>query len=163
MIDTGVHGNNVARSRDGSGDVSTFNRPMTLAEIICHYCRLTGHTVGNCEHRQKHIQEGLLKVHSGKDCLADGTPLFVPRDGRSKRDFVDDYYKTKSSQNCVGAVAGVYDVNADKHEALFPNGTEYDPRDDEILTTWLSISDTSPRHALLSIPGRRVGRRVISG
>jgi hypothetical protein len=120
--------------RLGEGSSSqVVNRPMTLAEIICHYCRLQGHMVGNCEHRRKHIEEGLLKVIQGKDHLADGTPLFLPRDGRSKKEYVDNYFK-KASQNFVGTAAGVYNLSTEMEEALFSNGTDYDPRDDEILS-----------------------------
>ncbi|KAJ7030927.1 hypothetical protein C8F04DRAFT_1186391 [Mycena alexandri] len=97
------------------------HRPMTLSEIICHYCRLQGHMVGNCEHRRKHLEEGLLKIYQGRDCLADGTPLFVPKDGRSKKEFVENYYK--KSQNFVGT-AGVYNLSTDMEEALFSNGTK---------------------------------------
>jgi hypothetical protein len=87
----------------------------------------------NCEHHWRHIEEGLLKVNQGKDCLADGSHLFPLQDGRSK-DFVDDYYKKKSSQNYVGSVAGVFNVTTNMEEALFPNGMDYDPRGDEILS-----------------------------
>ncbi|KAJ7920345.1 hypothetical protein B0H13DRAFT_1867685 [Mycena leptocephala] len=126
-----VNSNGPRQGESSSSPV--VNRPMTLAEIICHYCPLQGHMVGNCEHRRKHIEEGLLKVIQGRDHLPDGTPLFVPRDGRSKKDFVESYLK-KSSQNLVGTVAGVYNLSTDMEEALFSNGTNYDPRDDEILS-----------------------------
>jgi hypothetical protein len=133
------------------GEVPTshvVNRPMTLAEIICHYCRLQGHMVGNCEHRRKHIEEGLLKVIQGRDHLPDGIPLFVPRDGRSKKEFVESYLK-KSPQNLVGTVAGVYNLSTDMEEALFSNGTNYDPRDDEILSR--AVTEANLRHQIAQL------------
>lgn len=135
-------------SRQGEVPSSqTVNRPMTLAEIICHYCRFQGHMVGNCEHRRKHIEEGLLKIILGRDCLADGTPLYVPKDGRSKKEFVENYFK--KSQNFVGTTAGVYNLSTDMEEALFSNGTNYDPRDDEILSR--TVTEANLRRQLVQL------------
>ncbi|KAJ6474172.1 hypothetical protein C8R45DRAFT_935577 [Mycena sanguinolenta] len=150
---------NSFRQGEGSSHPPAMNRPMTLAEIICHYCRLPGHVVNNCEHRQRHIAEGLLKVSQGKDYLGDGTPAYPPRDGRSKRDFVEDYYKKKSSQNYIGSVAGVYNVSTDMEDALFPNGTDYDPRDDEILS--LRVAEANLKRQLTQVGQVGQGERTI--
>jgi hypothetical protein len=151
-------GSNAPRKGESSGNTPAFNRPMTLAEIICHYCRTNGHMVMSCEHRRRHIEEGLLKVNQGKDCLADGSPLFLPRDGRSKKDFVEDYYKKKSSQNYAGSVAGVFNVTTDMEEALFPNGTDYDPRNDEILS--LRVTEANLKRQLAQM-NHAQGERTI--
>jgi hypothetical protein len=110
-----------------------FNRQMAPTEMLCHYCRYNGHFIQNCEHRRKHIEEGKLHVMNGRDLLGDGTNLFVPRgDGKSKKEFVEDHYRKMAAQNYFSTAAGVYSVTTDIEDAMFSNGVDYDPRDDEI-------------------------------
>ncbi|KAJ6464964.1 hypothetical protein C8R45DRAFT_1174291, partial [Mycena sanguinolenta] len=56
-------------------------------------------------------------------------------------------------------IAGVYNVSTDMEDALFPNGTDYDPRDDEILS--LRVAEANLKRQLAQVGQVGQGERTI--
>ncbi|KAJ7764959.1 hypothetical protein DFH07DRAFT_916456 [Mycena maculata] len=121
-------------------------RPVTASDL-CHYCAEAGtHFISNCPHRRRHIEGGDLKVINGQDCLPNGDPIRT-YGNKSRRQIVDEFkakgVQVNYQQAPVSYPAGIYNLSIEERVAIeqddgtgygYLDPTEYDPRDDEILT-----------------------------
>ncbi|KAJ7635233.1 hypothetical protein FB45DRAFT_743028 [Roridomyces roridus] len=135
-------------SKGSSGPPALGSGPPPRQEVrfrmpgsdLCHYCRTTGHYIGECPVRRKHIHESKIKVVGQRDFFPDGTA--IPMGGMKPRSQIVEERAGAAQVNYMSALnQNEYReptpeewaaMEAAMEAECYEDYTSYDPRDDEI-------------------------------
>ena len=128
------------RKEYGGGSSRSFQVQNKSSTDTCFYCGETGHIQTDCEHRQRHLKEGLIILENGSFRMPGGFwfPKLAPGENKTPRERVEEYYAQKKRDAAQANAYEIYDfLRNDRVEVKEPTYGSYTlltkPREEEDL------------------------------